>query len=69
MVAGLAPFIGLVTLALAGVAAAMGAIELLGERPSNALVYFAIAAGTWGIGRAMELVLGAKKTVAKPNRA
>lgn len=69
MVAAFAPFIGIVTLALAGIAAAMGAVQLLGERPSNALVYFAIAAGTWGIGRAMELVLGTKKAVAKPKRA
>ncbi len=69
MVAAFAPFIGIVTLALAGVAAAMGAVQLVGERPSNALVYFAIAAGTWGIGRAMELVLGTKKAVAKPKRA
>ena len=69
MVAAFAPFIGIVTLALAGVAAAMGAVQLVGERPSNALVYFAIAAGTWGISRAMELVLGTKKAVAKPKRA
>lgn len=69
MVSSLAPFVRLVTMALAAVAAAIGAVQLPGDRPSNALVYFAIAAGTWGFGQAISMAMKPKKPIAKPSRA
>ena len=65
MSAKLGPIINLVALGLAAVIAAIGAVTLLSDRPSNALILFAVAIGIWGIGKALQYAFADKRTLAK----
>jgi 4-hydroxybenzoate polyprenyltransferase len=65
MAAKLGPVINLIALGLAAFVAAWGAVALLSDRPSNALILFAVAVGIWGIGKALQYTFADKKPLAK----
>jgi len=59
------PIINLVSLGLAALITAWGAVQLLSDRPASSLVFFAVALGVWGVGRAIVYALGGSKAAKK----
>lgn len=59
------PIVNLVSLGLAALITAWGAVQLLSDRPASSLVFFAVALGVWGIGRAIVYALGGSNAAKK----